>query len=84
MNAKLPSDQDEFRARVVGKTRKQITDAFGEPDEYRDDETGAWDGLVVIYRGEFAGPGGKKTKPALLFFKRSATGTIVVTRVIFG
>ena len=50
----FPLDQDLFKEGAMGKTREQVHEKYGQPDELGDwGPSVGWDGPVSIYRGPF-------------------------------
>ena len=69
----FPLDQHQFKQEAIGKTREQVHDKYGQPDELGDwGPSVGWDGPVSIYRGPFTS--GDAT---------SAAGTRAKARVYF-
>ena len=56
----FPLDQDQFKQGAMGKTREQVHEKYGQPDELGDwGPSVGWDGPVSIYRGPFTSGDGK-------------------------
>ena len=51
---RFPLDQKEFEEGAKGKTREEVHEKYGQPDELGDwGPSVGWDGPVSIYRGPF-------------------------------
>jgi hypothetical protein len=78
----FPLDQDQFKQGAMGKTREEVHEKYGQPDELGDwGPSVGWDGPVSIYRGPFTsgdatGAAGTRAK-ARVYFRKSGKDSVV-------
>lgn len=77
----FPLDQDQFKQGAMGKTRDEVHEKYGQPDELGDwGPSVGWDGPVSIYRGPFtsatdATAAATKAK-ARVYFRKSGKDSV--------
>jgi hypothetical protein len=77
----FPLDQDQFKQGAMGKTREQVHETYGQPDELGDwGPSVGWDGPVSIYRGPFTSGDGKsaadRRAKARVYFRKSGKDNV--------
>jgi hypothetical protein len=73
---RFPLDQKEFEEGAKGKTREQVHEKFGKPDELGEwGPSVGWDGPISIYRGPFTSGEGEKAK-ARVYFRKSGKDSV--------
>ncbi|QEL17440.1 hypothetical protein [Limnoglobus roseus] len=65
-----------FKESVFGRTREQVEKKYGPPARSIDDLSGAWDGPVSVYEGDFTAPGGNKVKDVRLYYKDGVVAVV--------
>ncbi|QEL18642.1 hypothetical protein [Limnoglobus roseus] len=65
-----------FKESVHGRTREQVEKKYGPPARSIDDLSGAWDGPVSVYEGDFTAPGGNKVREVHLYYKDGVVAVV--------